>query len=285
LEKPHLENPKSYLERPKLLFVDDDESIRQTLPLVLSANGFEVTTVATVCEALSEINRQPFDILLSDLHIGQPGDGFTVVSAMRSIQPQARTYILTGYPDFASALEAIRLQVDSYLIKPSDIPSLLKTLRTKQDRPRLIDAPGKRASAVIRENAEAIVEKWVEKTEGDEKLKEICLPKAARIDYLPDLLRQLANQLDKKSEIKDKRDLLESAAAHGKRRREQGYSVAHMFAESQILYCAIAETVQSNILQMDLSSIIPDLIQISDNLNGMVAESLRSFFPGESVAA
>jgi ActR/RegA family two-component response regulator len=105
------------MKRSKLLFVDDDESSRQMLPVILTENGFDVTTVATVAEAISEINRQPFDILLSDLNIGQPGDGFTVVSAMRRIQPQARTYLLTGYPDFDSALEAIRRQVDDYLTK------------------------------------------------------------------------------------------------------------------------------------------------------------------------
>src|SRR6478672_9225902 len=119
-----------YSARPKLLFVDDEEAIRQTLPVILSANGFEVTTVATVAEAIREINRQPFEILLSDLNIGQPSDGFTVVSAMRRVQPEAATFILTGYPDFDTALQAIRSQVDDYLLKPTDVPTLINTIET-----------------------------------------------------------------------------------------------------------------------------------------------------------
>lgn len=270
--------------RPKLLFVDDDEAIRQTLSVILSTNGFDVTTVATVSEALAEISRQPFEILLSDLNIGQPGDGFTVVSAMRRTQPHARTYILTGYPDFDSALEAIRRQVDDYLVKPANIPTLLKTLSTKPARSPLPDSPGKRASTVIRENRDAIIEKCAEDTERDPELKQIQLPRAARIDHLPALLRQLANRLDKNADINDKQEM-ESASAHGKMRRQQGYSIPLILAETRILYCVIADTVHSNLAEMDISFIIPDLILISDNLNGMVAESLRAFLSAERAAA
>lgn len=270
--------------RPKLLFVDDDEAIRQTLTVILSTNGFDVTTVATVSEALAEISRQPFEILLSDLNIGQPGDGFTVVSAMRRTQPHARTYILTGYPDFDSALEAIRRQVDDYLVKPANIPTLLKTLSTKPTGSRVPDSPGKRASTIIREKRDAIIEKCAEETERDPELKQIHLPRAARIDHLPALLRQLANRLDKNADINDKQEM-ESASAHGKMRRRQGYSIPLIIAETRILYCVIADTVQSNLAEMDISFIIPDLILISDNLLAMQAESLRSFLSVERAAA
>jgi len=89
----------------RLLFVDDEENIRTLLPMILRKEGFDVTVVATVPEALDFINRQKFEVLLADLNIGQAGDGFTVVSAMRRTQPEVATFILTGYPDFQSALE------------------------------------------------------------------------------------------------------------------------------------------------------------------------------------
>jgi ActR/RegA family two-component response regulator len=270
--------------KPKLLFVDDDESIRQTLPLILTAEGFDVTTVATVPEAISEINGQPFDILLADLNIGQPGDGFTVVSAMRRVQPGTSTYILTGYPDFVSALEAIRRQVDDYLVKPTDIPTLLKTLRTKPERSRVCDPVCKRASTIIRENREAIIDNWVREIDRNQQLRQILLSRNARIDHLPSLLRQLANRIDKNPDINDKQEL-ESASAHGKTRRRQGYTIPLIVQESRMLYRVIADTVQGNLTDMDISFIIPDLILISDNLNEMLAESLRSFLAGEEIAA
>jgi DNA-binding NtrC family response regulator len=117
--------------RRRILFVDDKPSIRLTLPAVLEEHGFEVTVAGSVAEALSKINSSRFDVLLSDLNIGEDGDGFRVVRAMRSIQPQCVTVILTGYPAFESALQGIRNQVDDYLIKPADLESLITTIHEK----------------------------------------------------------------------------------------------------------------------------------------------------------
>jgi ActR/RegA family two-component response regulator len=270
--------------KPRLLFVDDDPSIRKTLPAILAAEGFDCTTVATVPEAISEISRHTFDILLSDLNIGEPGDGFIVVGAMRRVQPQARTYILTGYPDFTSALEAIRRQVDGYLVKPADISTLLQALRTTPERSRILRMPGKRASNLIRENNHSIIEKWAEDTESDEELKQLHFDRSSRIDHLPGVLRQLANRLDKNADVNDKQEM-ESARAHGRARCQEGYSIPLVVAESRILYKVIADAVQGNLTEMDISSIIPDLIMISDSLNAMLAESLRSFLAAEEMAA
>jgi DNA-binding NtrC family response regulator len=119
------------LLRKRVLFVDDEPSIRLTLRSVLEEHGFEVRSAGSVAEALVEINSQRFDLLLSDLNIGEQGDGFRVVSAMRSAQPDCITIILTGYPSFETALEGIRYQIDDYLVKPADVDALVKSLRDK----------------------------------------------------------------------------------------------------------------------------------------------------------
>lgn len=59
-----------------ILFVDDEESIRITLPAILRKAGFEVTVAQSVQEALIEINSQRFDALISDLNISEPGRWF-----------------------------------------------------------------------------------------------------------------------------------------------------------------------------------------------------------------
>src|SRR5258705_2883352 len=120
----------------RILFVDDEAGIRNTLKPILEQHGFEVTAASTVPEALEHMNHATFDVLLSDLNIGQPGDGFTVVSAMRRVQPEAATFILTGYPDFDTALQALRDQVDDYLTKPADIKYLIEPIKQKLASPR-----------------------------------------------------------------------------------------------------------------------------------------------------
>jgi signal transduction histidine kinase len=117
--------------KPRLLFVDDEESIRLTLPPVLQEKGFEVQVASNVPEALVEINSSRFDALITDLNIAEQGDGFLVVSAMRHLQPHCVNLILTGYPAVETAVQAIRSQVDDYLTKPSDVDSLVTTINQK----------------------------------------------------------------------------------------------------------------------------------------------------------
>jgi DNA-binding NtrC family response regulator len=117
--------------RKRLLLVDDEPSIRLTLSPILQHCGFEVTTADSVAEAVNRIEETAFDVLLSDLNIGEEGDGFLVVKAMRQRQPQCIALILTGYPAFESAQLAIRHQVDEYMVKPADIDVLVRTINHK----------------------------------------------------------------------------------------------------------------------------------------------------------
>jgi DNA-binding NtrC family response regulator len=134
-----LGNNASQLERQmpprtRILFVDDEPNIRLTLPPILEQHGFEVKAAGTVAEALKEIGASRFDVLISDLNVGENGDGFRVVSAMRERQPACITMILTGYPAFESVVEALHHRVDDYVVKPVDVDSLVSSLRDKLTR-------------------------------------------------------------------------------------------------------------------------------------------------------
>ena len=171
----------------RILFVDDEAGIRKTLKLILEQHGFKVTTSATVPEALEQINHATFEVLLSDLNIGQPGDGFTVVSAMRRVQPEAATFILTGYPDFDTALQAIRSQVDDYLLKPTDVPTLIHTIQRRLEHRRLVppERPLKRVSHLMRESLEKFHGSGLRLVKSHPELAAIRLPDKDRIDHLP----------------------------------------------------------------------------------------------------
>jgi DNA-binding NtrC family response regulator len=114
-----------------LLFVDDEPSIRLTLPAILEESGFEIRVADSVQSALKEISSHKFDVLLSDLNIGEPRDGFSVVKAARAANPRCVAILLTGYPDLDSETESIKKELDGYLVKPADIENLLKTIEQK----------------------------------------------------------------------------------------------------------------------------------------------------------
>ena len=71
----------------RVLLVDDDAAVRAMVNNGLERQGFEVVAAASVTEALRRITTERFDVLITDLHMPNPGDGFTVVSAMRHSQP------------------------------------------------------------------------------------------------------------------------------------------------------------------------------------------------------
>ena len=115
----------------RLLFVDDERAIRETLPPILKRYGFTVTVAATVQEALGEICKQQFDVLLCDLNIQCEGDGYEVVRAVRAIDPACAIVILTAFPGVESAVEGIHQDIDDYVLKPTSADELVALLAEK----------------------------------------------------------------------------------------------------------------------------------------------------------
>jgi DNA-binding NtrC family response regulator len=111
-----------------LLFVEDEESIRLTLPQILSKYGFEVTVSATLSHALDEIKSHSYDVLISDLNVSEINGGFTVVEEMHKLHPRCINFILTGSPAGESAQTAAQ-GVAHYFMKPVEIKDLVHTIR------------------------------------------------------------------------------------------------------------------------------------------------------------
>lgn len=262
-------------KRPRLLFVDDEPSIRLTLSMYLEDQGFSVRTVATVPEALSLITQEEFDILIADLNVGQAGDGFTVVSAMRRTQPGAVTFILTGYPAFETALEAIRLQVDDYITKPADPDTLVDKIRAGLAEPKREHyVNSKRLSQVVEENIPEITESWLDAVRADPMLGAIRISDEARTDHIPRVL-EVTLRISKGDQIGD----LDTHAArdHGVGRRKQGYTVPLLIRETRFLDEVIADCMQQNLLVIEISYLIPDMIIIHQTIQKLLEESVSAF--------
>jgi len=272
--------PKGESEaKNRVLFVDDEESIRLMLPAILEEQGFVVTTAASVAEALSLITEREFDILISDLNIGQPADGFIVVSAMRRMQPSTMTYILTGYPDFQTALEAIRQQVDDYLTKPVDVEKLVAALKGARKVAKPIGSPPythKRVGAILRENSARIIDDWLTEVKKDEELTSVRLSDTQRTDHLPLVLETLIQMLEGKLEVLTAGQLT-ATIKHGATRKEQGYNIRMLVRETRIFHHVISNTLQGSLLEIDLSTLISDAMKIGEILNAFLEASIPVF--------
>ncbi|HEV2397742.1 MAG TPA: response regulator [Candidatus Sulfotelmatobacter sp.] len=264
------------MPQTRVLFVDDEQMLRDMWSAILSTEGFDVTVASSVQEALSRITNEKFDVLIADLNIGEPGDGFTVVSAMRRTQPEAVTMILTGYPAFQAALRAIHEQVDDFLVKPAEPKKVVETIRQNLSRQRKPSAvPVARLNDVIAEHKEDMINEWYRQVEKHPMIQTIPLPRDERVDDLPQVLDELVRPMDPNKKTTPRHR--SASHEHGEKRRQQGYTISMLLEETRILNSVIANCMQSNLLQIDISNLIPDLIEVHDRMQRMLQYSLEAF--------
>jgi len=117
------------MRKNKILLVDDEESILKAMKKDFEQEGYQVMTASCGEVALKMNNSQQFDMIVTDLSM--PGmDGIKMLAEAKKQNPDIGSIILTGYGDMTSAIEALRLGTDDYLLKPCDTEELL--LRTSR---------------------------------------------------------------------------------------------------------------------------------------------------------
>jgi CheY-like chemotaxis protein len=262
---------------PKILVADDNARALATLVEVLKVGQFDVTEAANVSEALHWIDSgPPFDVLLCDLHMPGPGDGLTVVSAMRHKNPKAVTLVFTGYPALDEAMDAIRLQVDEVLVKPMAVPMLLGVIHDKLEKRTVRTATNtERVASILERDAERTINNWLARVEKDDELTIVQLNREQRTGHLPALFHELVRRLRVPRSLGTKQT---SAAAvqHGKVRQFQGYSVAMIVEESRILQVSIFQTLQNNLASVDFNSVLIDVMTIADEVDSQLKQTLVS---------
>jgi len=118
--------------RSRVLAVDDDEAARRNLVLALAREGCEVVTAASAREALEHLEAREFDVLLTDLRLGQ-SDGMELLERARARWPDTRVVVITGYASIPSAVEAVKKGAFQYLAKPFAIEELRSIVRRALD--------------------------------------------------------------------------------------------------------------------------------------------------------
>jgi len=106
-------------ERIRVLVVDDEEIVRESLGGWLAKDGYEVKLAPEGASARELMKTEPFAIVLADLKM--PGiDGLQVLEEAKRIQPEAVVVIMTAYATVETAVTAMKLGAYDYLVKPFD---------------------------------------------------------------------------------------------------------------------------------------------------------------------
>ena len=114
-------------DRPRVLVVDDEASIRELLTRTLALTEYDVEAVADGRTGLDRLRLGPYDLLIADLRMPVM-DGLTLIREARRLQPALKVIIITGYSTEASAIDAVNLGVVGYLVKPFRVPQVLSAV-------------------------------------------------------------------------------------------------------------------------------------------------------------
>jgi two-component system response regulator PilR (NtrC family) len=115
---------------PRILVVDDERSMREMLQIVLRREGYEVLLAENGRAAIELLEREPVDILISDIKMPDIS-GVEVLRAAKKIDQDILGIMITAFASTETAVEAMRLGACDYLSKPFDIDLLKMKVREK----------------------------------------------------------------------------------------------------------------------------------------------------------
>jgi DNA-binding NtrC family response regulator len=124
-----------------ILVVDDEPTVCSLIREVLETEHHTVKTVHSGGDALALGSREPFDLVLCDVRLGEV-DGFTVLQEFRErLQPDAEVVLMTGFASLEAALNAVKLGANDYICKPFSVNDLSRVASEAEERIRLKRQP------------------------------------------------------------------------------------------------------------------------------------------------
>lgn len=104
-------------EPPRILVIDDDETIRRSLSTVLQEKGYLVDTAENGQAAITKSEMAFYKLALVDIRLPDM-DGVELLTGMKQTTPKMVKIIITGYPSLENAVEAVNRGADGYIVKP-----------------------------------------------------------------------------------------------------------------------------------------------------------------------
>ena len=143
---------KALFDKPKILIVDDEPRMCQSLMELLAGHNYELKTANSAKEAIEYLNKNYFDLIL--LNIGLPDmDGFQVMDHINRQSPKTLIIVMTGHASMESAVKALRKGAYDYLRKPFEPEKLLTTVKFALNQQK-VKKDGELAKEALRESEE-----------------------------------------------------------------------------------------------------------------------------------
>jgi DNA-binding NtrC family response regulator len=114
--------------RARILVVDDDEGIRNSMAAILGDEGYTVDLAANGSEAIRKTELTAYDIALIDIRLPDM-EGIELLTRLKDTIPRVRKIMVTGFPSMQNAIEAVNKNADAYVLKPVEVDKLLDTIR------------------------------------------------------------------------------------------------------------------------------------------------------------
>ncbi len=121
----------------KILIIDDERSIRNTLKDILSYENYEVVLAENGMEGLECVTKDTFDVILCDIKMPQM-DGLEVLLKLQELTPETPVVMISGHGNIDTAVESIKKGAFDFIEKPLDLNRILITLKNATDKSKLI---------------------------------------------------------------------------------------------------------------------------------------------------
>lgn len=139
---------------PKILIVDDEARMRDSLKVLLSNEGYNIHTGCNGREAIECLNKGSYDIILLDM-IMPDMDGYQVMDYLKGKHSDTMVIIMTGHASIDSAVECLKRGAYDYLRKPFDVEQLLARVKNTIDQIKL-----KKENEVVSERLEVTEQRY-----------------------------------------------------------------------------------------------------------------------------
>lgn len=125
------------MTKPKLLLVEDDKNTLDGLIQILRRGGYTVSGVSSGYDALNQLSRESFDIVITDMKLPGMG-GLSLLQEIKKKNTSIAIVVVTAYSSIKSAVNAVKHGADEYLAKPVDVEELELVLEKLWEKQQLV---------------------------------------------------------------------------------------------------------------------------------------------------